>query len=84
MSGSLDALLRPRSVAVIGASRKPDSIGGVLLGNLLAKGFEGPVYPVNPSAAFVHSVRAYGDVDALPEAPDLAIVAVPAPSSAAR
>ena len=83
MSGGLDALLRPRSVAVIGASRAPGSIGGVLFGNLLAKGFAGPVYPVNPNAAFVHSVRAYPSVEALPEAPDLAIVVVPAPHVAA-
>jgi len=75
----LDALLRPRSVAVIGASRKQGSIGGVLLGNLLAKGFKGPVYPVNPGASFVHSVRAYPSVEALPEIPDLALVVVPAP-----
>jgi len=81
--GSLDALLRPRSVAVIGASRTPGSIGGVLLGNLLEKGFAGPVYPVNPKATFVHSVRAYPDVASLPEAPDLAIIVVPAPQVAA-
>jgi len=80
---ALDALLRPRSVAVIGASRTPGSIGGVLLGNLLEKGFAGPVYPVNPKATFVHSVRAYPDVAALPEAPDLAIIVVPAPQVAA-
>jgi acetyl coenzyme A synthetase (ADP forming)-like protein len=81
--GNLEALLRPRSVAVIGASRTPGSIGGVLLGNLLEKGFAGPVYPVNPKATFVHSVRAYPDVESLPEAPDLAIVVVPAPQVAA-
>jgi acetyl coenzyme A synthetase (ADP forming)-like protein len=74
----LDAILRPRSVAVIGASRQAGSIGGVIFRNLLAKGFAGPVYPVNPSAEFVHSVRASPSVEALPEAPDLAIVVVPA------
>ena len=82
MSAGLGALLRPRSVAVIGASRAPGSIGGVLFGNLLAKGFEGAVYPVNPKAAFVHSVRAYSSVEDLPETPDLAVVAVPAPQVA--
>jgi acetyl coenzyme A synthetase (ADP forming)-like protein len=79
MRHALDAILRPRSVAVIGASRQPGSIGGVIFRNLLSKGFRGPVYPVNPKADFVHSVRAYPSVAALPEAPELAIVVVPAP-----
>lgn len=79
MRHALDSILRPRSVAVIGASRQPGSIGGVIFGNLLSKGFRGPVYPVNPKADFVHSVRAYSSVAALPEAPELAIVVVPAP-----
>ncbi len=73
-----DAVFRPRSVAVIGASRQPGSLGGVIFANLLAQGFAGPVYPVNPKATFVHSVRAYPDVGALPEAPELAILVVSA------
>ncbi len=56
---TLGDLLCPRSVAVVGASRRPDSIGGAVFKNLLANGFQGPVYPVNPKAEFVQSVRAY-------------------------
>ncbi|MEP7027916.1 MAG: CoA-binding protein, partial [Candidatus Eisenbacteria bacterium] len=74
---SLAALLKPRSVAVVGASRKPDSIGGAIFQNLLANGFQGPVYPVNPRAEFVHSVRAYPSLAAIEGPVDLAILAVP-------
>ena len=79
----LDAVFRPRSVAVVGASGRPGSLGGVLFANLLAQGFAGTVYPVHPRAAHVHSVRAYPSIDALPETPDLAVVVVPAPEVAA-
>ena len=78
-SGDLSALFEPRSVAVVGASRRPGSIGGAVLRNLLRGGFEGPVYPVNREAPFVQSIRAYPDLASLPERPDLVVVAVPAP-----
>ncbi len=73
----LDSLLKPSSVAVIGASRTPGTIGYETLHNLLLGGFTGAVYPVNPHAASIHSVRAYPSVSDLPEAPELAIVVVP-------
>jgi acetyltransferase len=73
----LDALLRPRSVAVIGASRTPNTIGYQILDNLVRHGFTGAVYPVNPSAESVHSIRAYASVEAIPDAVDLAVVVVP-------
>jgi acetyl coenzyme A synthetase (ADP forming)-like protein len=75
---SLAPLLRPRSVAVIGASRRPGTIGHELFRNLLAGGFDGPVYPVNPSAGSVASVRAYPSVAAIGEPVDLGVVVVPA------
>ncbi|HEY3078460.1 MAG TPA: GNAT family N-acetyltransferase [Chloroflexota bacterium] len=75
---SLGPLLRPRSVAVIGASRKHGTIGHELFRNLLAGGFDGPVYPVNPSAAAVASVRAYPSVSAIGAPVDLGVVVVPA------
>ncbi len=75
---SLDPLLRPRAVAVVGASRDPASLGGAVFRNLLAGGFAGPVYPVNTSAPYVQSVRAYPTVSAIPDEVDLAIVVVPA------
>ncbi len=74
---SLDPLLRPKSIAVIGASRRPNTIGHEILGNLLRHGFTGTVYPVNPTASSVHSIRAYPSVEEIPEVVDLAVVVVP-------
>jgi acetyl coenzyme A synthetase (ADP forming)-like protein len=71
-------VLEPASVAVIGASRHRGTVGGELLHNLLAGGFAGPVFPVNPSATKVQGVPAFAGVDAIPGRIDLAIVAVPA------
>ena len=71
---NLDYLLAPRSVAVIGASDRPGSIGRTVLQNLLAGGFQGPIWPVNPKHAQVAGREAYREVRALPAAPDLAVV----------
>lgn len=73
----LDALLRPRSIAVVGASRTPNTIGHQILSNLLRHGYTGAVYPVNPTAHAVHSIRAYASVSAIPETVDLAVIVVP-------
>jgi acetyl coenzyme A synthetase (ADP forming)-like protein len=75
---TLSSLLEPRSVAVVGASRSAGSVGGAVFQNLLRGGFQGPVYPVNRSAPYVQSVRAYPNLASLPERPDLIVVAVPA------
>ncbi len=75
---SVARFLRPRSIAVIGASDRPGSIGRALVRNLLAGGFDGPVYPVNPAAAHVASVPAYASVTDVPDDVHLAVVAVPA------
>ena len=75
---SVGRLLCPHSVAVVGASRQPRSVGHTVLVNLLRSGFQGPVYPVNPNAEFVASVRAYRSVDDVPDDVDLAILAIPA------
>jgi acetyl coenzyme A synthetase (ADP forming)-like protein len=74
---SLDPIFRPRSVAVIGASRTPGTIGYEIVDNLLRHGFTGAVYPVNPKATSVHSIRAYPRVGEIPESVDLAVIAVP-------
>jgi succinyl-CoA synthetase alpha subunit/GNAT superfamily N-acetyltransferase len=73
---SIERLLCPRSVAVIGASHTAGTIGHELLRNLLSSGFAGPVYPVHPSARSVASVRAYPTVQAIPDDVDLAVVVV--------
>jgi acyl-CoA synthetase (NDP forming)/RimJ/RimL family protein N-acetyltransferase len=75
---SVARLLGPATVAVVGAGRSPGSIGRAVLRNLLAGGFEGPVYPVNPNARSVQSVRAWASILDVPDAVDLAIVSVPA------
>ena len=73
---SLDAIFRPRSVAVIGASRKRQTIGREILANLVNYGFNGPVYPVNPTADAIHSIRCYRTIGDVPGPVDLAIVTV--------
>ena len=78
VASSLAPLLRPRVVAVAGASREPAAIGNMIFRNLLAAGFTGTVYPVNPQASSVHGVRAYPSLTEVPEPVDLAIIAVPA------
>jgi len=78
VANSLTPLLRPRAVAVVGASREPTSIGNMIFRHILHAPFQGTVYPVNPEAESVHGVRAYPALDQLPEAVDLAVVAVPA------
>ena len=77
---SLDALLRPASVAVIGASNDPTRIGGRPVRYLRAAGYAGRVYPVNPRHKDVQGLAAFPHISDVPEAVDLAIVAVPAPS----
>lgn len=75
---SLTPLLRPRSVAVIGASRDPAAIGHRIVRLLVQGEFAGPVYPINPKAAAIASVPAYASVDAVPGPIDLAVITVPA------
>jgi acyl-CoA synthetase (NDP forming)/GNAT superfamily N-acetyltransferase len=77
---SVHNLLHPRSVAVIGASTDRTKIGNAVLTNLLSADFTGPVYPVNAEHRSVRGVRAYASVLDIPDAVDLAVVAVPAAS----
>lgn len=74
---NLDALFSPKAVAVIGASTRPGSVGAVVMRNLLQGGFSGPIMPVNPRYTSVGGVLAYGDVESLPMAPDLAVICSP-------
>ncbi len=74
---NLPFLFEPSSVAVIGASDRPRSAGAVVMRNLLAGGFKGPIMPVHPKHRAVAGVLAYPDVDALPLAPDLAVLCTP-------
>ncbi|MBC7106741.1 MAG: acetate--CoA ligase family protein [Firmicutes bacterium] len=71
-------MFAPRSLAVIGASATPGKIGFALLKNVLASGFRGAVYPVNPGAAEIQGLKCYPDVGAIPGPVEMAVVAVPA------
>ena len=72
------SLLNPGSVAVIGASRRRQTVGAEILHNLISGGFTGPVYPVNPHAETIQGLPAYASVADLPEPVELAVIAVPA------
>jgi acetate---CoA ligase (ADP-forming) len=74
---SLDPVFRPRTIAVIGASRTPGTVGYEIVHNLLSEGFTGSLYPVNLHATSVHSVPAYRSIGDVPGPVDLAIISVP-------
>ncbi len=78
VANSLVPLLRPRTVAVVGASRDENSIGHLIFKNILNAGFRGTVYPINPEADSVNGVKAFSSVEEIPEKIDLAVIAVPA------
>lgn len=77
---NLEYLFRPKSVAVIGASTRPRSVGITVMHNLLEGGFGGPIMPVNPHYEAVAGVLAYPDVASLPRAPELAVICTPPPT----
>jgi acyl-CoA synthetase (NDP forming) len=74
----LEALLQPRSIAIIGASQDPAKIGGRPLHLLRRYGYAGQIYPINPRATEVQGLKAYPSVMEVPETPDLALIAVEA------
>jgi acetyltransferase len=73
----LDKLFAPRSVAVVGASPRPGSLGLTFFRNLIVGGFEGALYPVNPHHREIEGRPCYPSLGSLPETPDLIVVAVP-------
>ena len=75
---NLEALFEPASIALIGASNQPGSIGAVLARNMTGAGFAGPVWLVNPHEDLIKGQRVYRTLADLPSAPDLAIIATPA------
>ena len=79
---SLRHVLTPASVAVIGASRRPRSVGRAILRNILSGGFPGPVYAVNPAVTELDGVPCVPSAAALPDGIDLAVIAAPADSVA--
>ncbi|MCX9009478.1 MAG: CoA-binding protein, partial [Candidatus Methanoperedens sp.] len=75
---SLDRIFNPKSIAVVGASDDPGSVGYILMKNLTELGYKGKVYPVNIHKPEVLGIKAYPTVEQLPETVDLAIIATPA------
>ncbi|MCX8071030.1 MAG: GNAT family N-acetyltransferase [Candidatus Binatia bacterium] len=77
---SIRPFFYPRSVAVIGASNKPNTVGHALVKNLKDCGFHGPIYPVNPRYSEIAGLRAYAKITDIGGPVDLAVIAVPAPT----
>ena len=77
MPGCLDAIFKPRSIAVVGASAREGTIGYVIINNLQRFNYKGKLYPVNPKADFIGSLKCYSSVLAIPDDVDLAIIVVP-------
>jgi acetyltransferase len=76
----LDVFFSPKTVAVIGATENPGTVGRTLFWNLVTSPFGGTVYPVNPKRPSVLGVKAYPSVSAIPEDVDLAVIITPPPS----
>jgi acetyl coenzyme A synthetase (ADP forming)-like protein len=76
-SRPLDPIFSPTSIAVVGASRRRESLGFSLLHNLVVNEFNGAIYPVNPEAKAIHSLKCYPNVQAIPDPIDLAVILVP-------
>lgn len=74
---NLQLLLQPRSVALIGATTRPGSVGNIVARNMLGGGFKGPIWFVNPQHSAIEGQRCFGSITELPEAPDLAVIATP-------
>src|SRR5437016_4598943 len=75
---NIEAFFSPKSIALIGASHRPPSVGSVVARNLLSAGFKGPIMPVNLHQKAIQSIVAYPNVADLPVAPELAVIATPA------
>lgn len=77
---NLSYLFKPRSIALVGASREQGSFGAVIARNLFHGGFTGPIMPVNPRYRAIEGVLTYPDAESLPEVPDLVVIATPPPT----
>jgi acetyltransferase len=75
----LDRIFKPQRIALIGVTSNPLSVGGKVLNNLVGGGFQGVVYPVNPSFEAVLGIQCYPDIKSLPRKPDLGVICAPAP-----
>jgi acetyltransferase len=78
MTKNIESIMSPRSIAVVGATNRPGSVGLAVFRNILNAGFQGVLYPVNPKAKYVQSVKAYPKLMDIPDEVDLAVIIVPA------
>ena len=76
----LEAIFRPGSVAVVGASRTPGKVGYILTKNMMGSGFGGEIYPINPGADEILGLKCYKSVLDVPDAIDLAVITIPSAS----
>ncbi|MCX5834759.1 MAG: CoA-binding protein, partial [Deltaproteobacteria bacterium] len=74
---SLDAIFSPKAIAVIGASTTPGKVGYDIFANILKGGYKGTLYPVNPAAKSILSMRSYPTIGEIPDAVDLSIIVLP-------
>ena len=72
----LDALFKPKSVAIIGASNNPLSIGHIIIQNLLDHNYKGPIYPINPKSNYIKSFKAYPSISDVPDEIDLVNISI--------
>jgi len=79
MSRDLSKLFNPSSIAVVGASQFPEKVGAIALKNIILSKFKGKIYPVNPTIPNVGSLKFYPSLSAIPEIPDLVVIAIPSP-----
>jgi acetyltransferase len=78
MAEDIEIIMNPGSIAVVGATNRPGSVGLAVFRNILYAGYQGVLYPVNPKARFVQSVKAYPRLGEVPDTVDLAVIIVPA------
>lgn len=78
MPKDLTVLFYPKSVAVVGASRSPQKVGGIVLKNIIESGFKGDVFPVNPNAKKLNKLKCFKSLEYISQTPDLVVIAVPA------
>ena len=78
MAKNLTKMFNPKSIAIVGASQKPDSVGLRLINNIINSDFSGDIYPVNPKYDEILGKKCYKSVCELPKIPDLSIIAIPA------
>lgn len=71
---NLDCIFKPKRIAIIGVSSNPNSVSGKVLSNIVAAGFKGVVYPVNPAFEAVMAMPCFPDINSLPNKPDLAVI----------